>query len=122
MKKSILIFILVAQIVFIQLTFAQEKKLNVLYTNDLHAHFEPHIVPWVSKTRKVGGFVNIATLVKREKKANKNTVYLDAGDSFSGPYHSFLTKGEAVIDAMNFWVWMLRALEITNLTMVGKMP
>ncbi len=102
MKKSILLLILACQIVFISHTFAQEKKLNVLYTNDLHAHFEPHIVPWVSKTRKVGGFVNIATLVKREKKANDHTVYFDAGDSFSGPYHSFLTKGEAVIDAMNY--------------------
>lgn len=102
MKKLIISLVLLTQIIFVQHIFGQETKLNVLYTNDLHAHFEPHIVPWVSKTRKVGGFVNIATLVKREKKANKHTVYLDAGDSFSGPYHSFLTKGEAVIDAMNY--------------------
>ena len=47
-----------------------EKSLTILYTNDLHAHFEPHIVPWVSKTRKVGGFANIATLVKKEKASN----------------------------------------------------
>lgn len=102
MKKFLLLLVLVAQIVFVHQAFAQEKKLTVLYTNDLHAHFEPHIVPWVSKTRPVGGFVNIATLIKREKKANDHTVYFDAGDSFSGPYHSFLTKGEAVIDAMNY--------------------
>ena len=61
-------------------TFAQEKKLTVLYTNDLHSHFEPQIVPWADKTRLIGGFANIATLVKREKKANPNTVYFDAGD------------------------------------------
>ena len=85
-----------------QSAFAQEKKLTVLYTNDLHAHFEPHIVPWVDKARKVGGFANIATLVKREKAANSNTVYFDAGDFFAGPYVSSLTKGEAVIDAMNY--------------------
>lgn len=83
-------------------TFAQEKKLTVLYTNDLHSHFEPQIVPWVDKTRKVGGFANIAALVKREKKANPNTVYFDAGDFFAGPYVSSLTKGEAIIDAMNY--------------------
>lgn len=80
---------------------AQQTKLTILYTNDLHSHFEPHVVPWVDKTRKVGGFANIATLVKREKAANKNTIYVDAGDFFAGPYVSSLTKGEAVIDAMN---------------------
>ncbi|MEQ1924461.1 MAG: metallophosphatase, partial [Pyrinomonadaceae bacterium] len=84
------------------MAFGQEKKLTILYTNDLHAHLEPTIVPWVSKTRKVGGFANIATLVKREKAANPATVYFDAGDFFSGPYVSSLTKGEAVIDAMNY--------------------
>lgn len=102
MKKSIIFFVLIFQLVFVQTFAAQEKKLTVLYTNDLHAHFEPHIVPWVSKTRKVGGFANIAALVKREKKANPHTVYFDAGDSFAGPFVSSLTKGEAVIDAMNY--------------------
>jgi 2',3'-cyclic-nucleotide 2'-phosphodiesterase (5'-nucleotidase family) len=99
MKKTISLFF--CTLLFVGLSFAQNKKLNILYTNDLHAHFESHIVPWVSKTQKVGGFANIATLVKREKAANKHTVYFDAGDFFSGPYVSSLTKGEAVIDAMN---------------------
>lgn len=82
--------------------WGQERRLTVLYTNDLHSHFEPHIVPWVDKTRKVGGFANIAARVKKEKAANPNTVYFDAGDWFAGPYVSSLTKGEAVIDAMNY--------------------
>lgn len=99
MKKT---FLLIICILTFQSAFAQEKKLTVLYTNDLHSHFEPHIVPWVDKTRKVGGFANIATLVKKEKQANPHTVYFDAGDAFAGPYVSSLTKGEAVIDAMNY--------------------
>lgn len=100
MKKTALLLLHVC--LFVGLSFAQTKKLTILYSNDLHAHLEPHIVPWVSKTRKVGGFANIATLVKREKAANDHTVYFDAGDFFSGPYVSSLTKGEAVIDAMNY--------------------
>lgn len=99
MKKLILLLIFAF---LFPTAFAQEKKLNVLYTNDLHSHFEPHIVPWVDKTRKVGGFANVAALVKKEKKANPHTVYFDAGDAFAGPYVSSLTKGEAVIDAMNY--------------------
>lgn len=80
---------------------AQKKTLSILYSNDLHSHLEPHRVPWVSETRLVGGFANFATLVKREKSKNPNTLYFDAGDFFTGPYISSLTKGEAVIDAMN---------------------
>ncbi len=99
MKK---LFIVAIYIFTLQFSYAQEKKLNILYTNDLHSYLEPHIVPWVDKTRKVGGFANIATLVKKEKAANPSTVYFDAGDFFAGPYVSSLTKGEAVIDAMNY--------------------
>lgn len=77
------------------------KKFTILYTNDLHSHLEPHIVRWVSETRAIGGFANIAALVKDEKKNNPNTIYLDAGDYFTGPYISYITEGKAVIDVMN---------------------
>jgi len=83
-------------------TRAEGTELTILYSNDLHAHLEPHKVPWISSTRKVGGFANIATRVKKEKAANSHTVYFDAGDYFTGPYVSSLTKGEAIIDAMNY--------------------
>lgn len=100
MKKFASLFVFVFLIVCVPNAPAQ--KLTVLYTNDLHSHLEPLIVPWVSTTRKVGGFANIATLVKQEKAANPNTVYFDAGDFFAGPYMSSLTKGEAIIDAANY--------------------
>jgi len=100
MRKLTLLFFC---IIFLRtLGLSQDLRLTILYTNDLHSHLEPEIVPWVSTERKVGGFANIATLVKREKAANPNTLYLDAGDFFTGPYISSLTKGEAVIDAMNY--------------------
>lgn len=102
-KLHLLAFALfVFTISFVQEASAHNKTLTVLYSNDLHSHFEPQIVPWVDKTRKVGGFANVARLVKREKAANPNTVFFDAGDWFAGPYVSSLTKGEAVIDAMNY--------------------
>ena len=50
----------------------------------------------------MGGFANLATLVKKEKAANSDTIYIDSGDYFSGPYVSTLTKGKAVINSMNF--------------------
>jgi 5'-nucleotidase / UDP-sugar diphosphatase len=106
MKSKILFFLLLLtqQIVFAQpsKTTANEKKLTILYTNDLHAHLEPYKDVSISESRMLGGFANIATLVRREKATNPNTVYFDAGDFFTGPYISSLTKGEAVIDVMNY--------------------
>jgi 5'-nucleotidase/UDP-sugar diphosphatase len=96
MKKVVLLIYILPV-----LTYCQEKNLTILYTNDLHAHFDPQKISWISETKRVGGFANIATLVKEEKKKNPNTLYFDAGDYFTGPYYSTLTKGEAVIDVMN---------------------
>jgi len=78
------------------------KEITILYTNDLHSHLVPHKESWMSEDRLVGGFANIATLVKQEKAANPNAIYIDSGDYFSGPYVSTLTEGAAVIGSMNF--------------------
>ncbi len=104
MKRSLLriIVFIVLQAALVPAAYSQERKLTVLYTNDLHAHFDAQLVPWADKTRLIGGFANIATLVRRAKAADPATVYFDAGDFFAGPYVSSLTKGEAVIDAANY--------------------
>lgn len=77
------------------------KDVTIYYTNDLHAHVSPGKIPAVDKNRAVGGFANIATIVNDAKKKSKDVFFFDAGDYFTGPYISTLTKGEAIIDIMN---------------------
>ena len=78
------------------------QDITIIYTNDLHAHVDSYKVPYIADgKRDIGGFANISTLVKQEKAKNKATFYFDAGDYFTGPYISSLTKGEAIIDIMN---------------------
>lgn len=82
--------------------WASAKDVTLIYTNDLHAHVEPYKVPWIADgKRDVGGWANITTLVKEEKAKSKATWFFDAGDYFTGPYISSLTKGKAIIDIMN---------------------
>ncbi|RAU36926.1 bifunctional UDP-sugar hydrolase/5'-nucleotidase [Enterobacter sp. RIT418] len=82
--------------------WASAKDVTLIYTNDLHAHVEPYKVPWIADgKRDVGGWANITTLVKEEKSKSKATWFFDAGDYFTGPYISSLTKGKAIIDIMN---------------------
>ena len=83
-------------------SLTEVKELTILHTNDLHAHLFPRIAPWISESRKIGGFANLATLVKQEKQFNPSAILIDAGDYFSGPYLSTLTEGEAVIKSMNY--------------------
>lgn len=47
------------------------------------------------------GFATIAGIVNQAKQNDKNVFFFDAGDYFTGPYISTLTKGEAIIDIMN---------------------
>ena len=82
--------------------WACAKDVTIIYTNDLHAHVEPYKVPWIADgKREIGGWANITTLVKQEKEKNKATWFFDAGDYFTGPYISSMTKGKAIIDIMN---------------------
>ena len=100
MLKKIIAFGLVFFVSFF--SYAEIKEITILHTNDLHSHLLPHIETWISDSREVGGFANLATLVKQHKLSNPNTLYIDAGDYFSGPYVSTLTKGKAVINSMNY--------------------
>lgn len=80
---------------------ADAKDITVYYTNDLHAHVTPEIIPYISTTRPVGGFAAISKIVKDAKKKEQDVFFFDAGDYFTGPYISTLTKGEAIVDILN---------------------
>ena len=79
----------------------RSAEVTILCTNDLHAHLVPYQLPYVDKTRAIGGFANIAAYVAQQKKLNSATFLFDAGDFFTGPYVSSLTRGRAVVETMN---------------------
>src|SRR5947207_1985646 len=79
---------------------AGEVLVTILHTNDTHSQIDP-----VSESDKTwggkGGVARRATLVKRLRKENPNTLLIDAGDSFQGtPYFNFY-KGEVEYKSMS---------------------
>src|SRR5438045_4043879 len=79
---------------------AGETLITILHTNDTHSQIDP-----VADTDKEyggkGGVARRATLVKRVRKENPNTLLIDAGDVFQGtPYFNFY-KGEVEYKAMS---------------------
>lgn len=80
--------------------FPGEKLITILHTNDTHSQIDP--IPKNDKQYPdKGGVARRATLVKRVRKENPNTLLVDAGDVFQGtPYFNFY-KGEVEYKSMS---------------------
>jgi 5'-nucleotidase len=77
-----------------------ETLITILHTNDTHSQIDPIPAKDPLNGGK-GGVARRATLVKRVRKENPNTLMIDAGDSFQGtPYFNFY-KGEVEFKAMS---------------------
>lgn len=79
---------------------AGETLITILHTNDTHSQIDP--LPENDKQYGgKGGVARRATLVKRVRKENPNTLLVDAGDVFQGtPYFNFY-KGEVEYKSMS---------------------
>jgi 5'-nucleotidase len=79
---------------------ADETLITILHTNDTHSQIDP--LPDNDKQNPgKGGVARRASLVKRVRKENPNTLLVDAGDVFQGtPYFNFF-KGEVEYKAMS---------------------
>lgn len=82
---------------------AQEKKLTILHTNDLHSHLLGHspnsdyTPETVNDDQTLGGWARIATVIKNEKAARDNPVLvLDAGDFLMGTLFHMISREHAV--------------------------
>ena len=79
---------------------AGETLITILHTNDTHSQIDP-IDQNDRQYGGKGGVARRATLVKRIRKENPNTLMIDAGDVFQGtPYFNFF-KGEVEYKSMS---------------------
>ena len=86
-------------------------QVRLLWTNDTHGFFLPvyHAEPdnvdtyaGIAATEgKLGGYAQIATLVKKLKPRRVNSLFMDSGDTFDGSPVAQITRGEQVIPVLN---------------------
>ncbi len=77
-----------------------ETLITIIHTNDVHSQIDPLPTNDPQYPGK-GGVARRATLAKRVRKENPNTLLIDAGDAFQGtPYFNFY-KGEVEYKAMS---------------------
>ena len=78
---------------------AADTVITILHTNDTHSQIDP--LPANDVNAGKGGVARRATLIKRIRKENPNTLLVDAGDVLQGtPYFNFY-KGEVEYKAMS---------------------
>lgn len=76
-----------------------ETLITILHTNDTHSQIDP--LPANDKNAGKGGAARRATLVKRVRREQPNTLLVDAGDAFQGtPYFNFY-RGEVEYKTMS---------------------
>src|SRR5678816_3377675 len=76
-----------------------DTVITILHTNDTHSQIDP--LPPNDRNAGMGGVARRATLVKRLRQQNPNTLLVDAGDVLQGtPYFNFY-KGEVEYKAMS---------------------
>jgi 5'-nucleotidase len=78
---------------------AADTLITILHTNDTHSQIDP--LPENDRNAGQGGVARRATVVKRIRKENPNTLLVDAGDVLQGtPYFNFY-RGEVEYKAMS---------------------
>src|SRR4029079_14928281 len=78
---------------------AADTIITILHTNDTHSQIDP--LPANDANAGKGGVARRATVVKRVRKENPNTLLIDAGDVLQGtPYFNFY-RGEVEYKAMS---------------------
>jgi 5'-nucleotidase len=78
---------------------ADETLITILHTNDTHSQIDP--IPATSQHGGNGGIARRATLIKRVRAKNPNTLVVDAGDVFQGTPYFNLYRGEVEYKAMS---------------------
>lgn len=93
---------------------AQEQRLVILHTNDIHASYLPHVAPWTTGTPKaiIGGMVRLQEVVDSIRSCGYPTLLLDAGDVMTGTpisersFHGALGGALfAMMDSLRYDAW-----------------
>src|SRR6185503_13477201 len=89
---SLSTLIILLALVLVGRSFAPERvQITVLGTTDLHGNINP--IDYYTNKPDNRGFAKVATLIKRIRKEQPNTLLIDSGDTIQGsPLESFHSR------------------------------
>src|SRR4029450_6464512 len=89
---SLATFVIMLALVLVGRSFAPERvQITILGTTDLHGNLNP--IDYYTNKPDNRGLAKIATLIKRVRKEQPNTLLIDSGDTIQGsPLESFHSR------------------------------
>lgn len=78
---------------------AEEKKVTLLFTNDVESAYDPIPAFWLDDLNRIGGIAEMTTLINEIRATNPRTFLFDAGDIFTGALAKE-TQGALAFDLM----------------------
>jgi len=104
-RKSFLILVLSATIIYAFCLVGHAEKLILLHTNDIHGLYQPTKVKVESKEKLVGGMEALAHYIAKVEAEEENVLVINTGDLFKGtllseiPYRGVV--GGGLIEFLN---------------------
>jgi 2',3'-cyclic-nucleotide 2'-phosphodiesterase (5'-nucleotidase family) len=78
---------------------AKTRTISIFHTTDLHGHIVP--TQTYEGVGDVGGLARCATLIRRWKRENPDSLLLDIGDVYQGTNESLINQGNLMIGLFN---------------------
>lgn len=78
---------------------ATDKKVTLLFTNDVESAYDPIPAFWLNDLERIGGIAEMTTLVNEIRATNHRTFLFDSGDIFTGALAK-ATQGALAFDLM----------------------
>lgn len=91
--------ILMALLAFSSIAWADERKVTLLFTNDVESAYDPIPAFWLNDLDRIGGIAEMTTLINEIRAVNPRTFLFDSGDIFTGALAKE-TQGALAFDLM----------------------
>ena len=84
--------------------FAGDGEVTLIHTGDFHGHLIPRAnVRSDSVGKMEGGLARVATMVKKIRSDERNSLHIHTGDTIQGSAEVMYTKGQAIVDVVNMF-------------------
>lgn len=83
---------------------AASGEITIIHIGDIHGHLAPRVnVRSDSSGKMEGGLARMAAKIQEIRKANKNTLLINSGDTIQGSAEALYTRGQALVDVVNLF-------------------
>lgn len=98
--KTACLVVVSAALLLVAPASAADKRITLLFTNDVESAYDPIPAFWLDDLERIGGIAEMTTLINELRAKNPHTFLFDSGDIFTGALAKE-TQGALAFDLMS---------------------